>query len=82
KARKAFRVYLVAHSMGGLICRALLQSKDLRDSEEAKAVDKVFTYATPHNGIEMGGFNVPAALGIWDINNFSRKEMAGYLSLR
>jgi len=80
-AKEAFRVYLVAHSMGGLICRALLQNKDLRDSEEAKTVDKVFTYATPHNGIEMGGFNVPAALGIWDINNFSRKEMAKYLSL-
>lgn len=81
KARKVFRVYLVAHSMGGLICRALLQNEKLRDTNEAKQVDKVFTYATPHNGIEMGGFNVPAALGIWDINNFSRKEMAGYLSL-
>ena len=81
KARSEFRVYLVAHSMGGLICRALLQNKDLRDSEEATQVAKVFTYATPHNGIEMAGFNVPAALGIWDINNFSRKEMAKYLSL-
>jgi hypothetical protein len=81
KARSEFRVYLVAHSMGGLICRALLQNADLRDSAEARQVAKVFTYATPHNGIEMAGFNVPAFLGIWDINNFNRKEIAKYLSL-
>ena len=81
RARSKFRVHLVAHSMGGLICRALLQNKELRDSQEAKQVAKVFTYATPHNGIEMAGFNVPAFLGIWDINNFNRKEIAKYLNL-
>lgn len=81
QALENFRVYLVAHSMGGLICRALLQNKDLRDSDEAAAVDKVFTYATPHNGIEMAGFNVPAFLSKWDINNFNRGKIKDYLSL-
>lgn len=80
-AKRHFRVNLVAHSMGGLICRALLQNKDLRDTAEAKQVNKVFTYATPHNGIEMAGFNVPRFLGLWDINNFNRREMKKYLSL-
>ncbi len=80
-ALRDFRVNLVAHSMGGLICRTLLQNKTLRDSKEARQVHKVFTYATPHNGIELGGFNVPRFLGLWDINNFNRREMKKYLSL-
>lgn len=80
-ARRDFRVYLVSHSMGGLICRCLLQNDGFRDSEEAQLVDKVFTYATPHNGIEMAGMNVPGFLGVWDVNNFNRKKMAGYLSV-
>lgn len=81
KAREDFRVYLVAHSMGGLICRCLLQSDRLYLSEESRQVDKVFTYATPHNGIEMIGINVPRFLGLWDINNFNRRNMADYLCL-
>ncbi|MER8186914.1 alpha/beta fold hydrolase [Kitasatospora sp. NPDC094015] len=46
------RVHLVAHSMGGLICRCLLQ-KVLPDRGEDPAgyVDKLFTYGTPHGGI-------------------------------
>ncbi len=79
--QQGFRVFLVAHSMGGLICRALLQNEQLRNSAEAQEVEKVFTYATPHNGIEMGGFNIPQFLGIWDMNNFNRRKMAEYLSL-
>ncbi len=81
EAQRQFRVNLVAHSMGGLICRALLQYKDLRQSAEARQVNRVFTYATPHNGIELAGFNVPRFLGVWDINNFNRREIAKYLSL-
>ncbi|TVQ37211.1 MAG: hypothetical protein EA370_07110 [Wenzhouxiangella sp.] len=80
-ALSRFRVNLVAHSMGGLICRALLQNEQLRNSDEAGQVNKVFTYATPHNGIELAGFNVPRFLGMWDINNFNRREMKKYLSL-
>jgi hypothetical protein len=76
-----FRVYLVAHSMGGLICRCLLQN-DAVGAPEAKAlVDKVYTYGTPHNGIEIRGVNVPRLLGIWDVNHFNRANMAKFLGL-
>lgn len=77
-----FRCYLVGHSMGGLVCRGLLQNPD-NDVENARRyVDKFFTYATPHNGIELGGLNVPAWLGLLDVNNFNRDNMADYLNLK
>lgn len=79
---RAFRVYLVAHSMGGLVCRSFLQNDKISSSADRAMVEKVFTYATPHNGIEMAAFNVPAVLGLWDMNNFNRKTMAGYLGLK
>jgi len=79
--RDRFRVHLVAHSMGGLIVRCLLQNKDIGSPEAKKLVDKVFTYGTPHNGIEMRGVNVPRFLGGWDINNFNRRRIAEYLQL-
>jgi len=53
KALKAFRVNLVAHSMGGLVCRCLLQNPKVGSDEARQAVDKVYTYATPHNGIDL-----------------------------
>jgi hypothetical protein len=79
-ARKAFRVYLVGHSMGGLVCRSFLQK--IATAAERKMIDKVFTYASPHNGIEMAGINVPGFFGIWDLSNFNRKRMAGYFGLQ
>lgn len=81
QARRDFRVYLVAHSMGGLICRCLLQNPTITTADVRALVDKVFTYATPHNGIELGGFNVPSFLSINDMNNFSRPVMGDYLKL-
>ncbi len=55
------KVFLVAHSMGGLICRCLLQRViPEADQDELGRVDpaaatryvsRVFTYATPHGGI-------------------------------
>lgn len=77
-----FRVYLVAHSMGGLICRAFLQNPVLGNDEARKAVDKVFTYATPHNGIDMRLVrNIPGWLSFGDVNNFNREKMAEYMAL-
>jgi len=57
------RVFLVAHSMGGLICRSLIQrvipnasDPSLPAAQRLRAatsyVARVFTYATPHGGIE------------------------------
>jgi hypothetical protein len=76
-----FRCYLVAHSMGGLICRAFLQNPSLGEREARKCVDKVFTFATPHNGIEMAGLNVPRWLGVAEMNTFNIESMAQYLNL-
>jgi hypothetical protein len=76
-----FRCYLVAHSMGGLVCRAFLQNPELGTAEARACVDKVFTYATPHNGIEMAGANVPEWLSAFDMKNFNREYMAEYLNV-
>ncbi|MEQ1890563.1 MAG: hypothetical protein ABL951_15510, partial [Alphaproteobacteria bacterium] len=77
-----FRVHLVAHSMGGLICRAFLQNTLLGSAVARKAVDKLFTYATPHNGIDLRIVrNIPGWLSFGDFNNFSRQKMAEYLDL-
>jgi len=77
-----FRVHLVAHSMGGLVCRAFLQNPKLGSAEARGAVDKLFTYATPHNGIDMRIVrNVPGWLSFGDVNNFNRERMAGYLAV-
>ena len=79
--RKAFRVHLVAHSMGGLICRCLLQNPDVATAETRAMVDKLFTYATPHNGIDIAVINVPDLLSVNDMNNFNRGNMARYLKV-
>src|SRR3712207_2021996 len=56
------RVHLVAHSMGGLICRSMIQrfipeltrgdGEPLRRDAAADHVQSLFTYGTPHGGIE------------------------------
>ena len=79
---ETFRVHLVAHSMGGLVCRAFLQNTKLSKPEARAAVDKLFTYATPHNGIDMRIVrNVPGWLSFGDVNNFNRDNMAKYLDV-
>ena len=80
--KDAFRCYLVAHSMGGLVCRGLLQNPKNDKKSAAKYVDKLFTYATPHNGIDMAGINIPKWLDKADMNNFNRERMTGYLDLK
>jgi hypothetical protein len=76
-----FRVYLVAHSMGGLVCRAFLQNP--KYSTEARAlVDKLFPYATPHNGIDIGLLgNVPNWASLYGLKTFNRDEIARLLGL-
>jgi hypothetical protein len=79
---EGFRVHLVAHSMGGLVCRAFLQNTKLGSGAARGAVDKLFTYATPHNGIDMRIVrNVPGWLSFGDVNNFNREKMAEYLDV-
>src|SRR5690606_5227091 len=46
-------VHLVAHSMGGLVCRSLLQKIYPEHGEDPnKHIARFFTYATPHGGIQ------------------------------
>jgi len=98
EAKKAFRVYLVAHSMGGLVCRCYLQNICRRGAPDPadnlalelvpgqhsdSLVEKVFTYGTPHNGIDILGINVPDT-GPFDrlqLGNFDRDRIRKYLGL-
>ncbi|MFB7595239.1 esterase/lipase family protein [Streptomyces sp. NPDC056160] len=83
---KAPRVHLVAHSMGGLVCRCLIQ-KVLPDLglDPADYVDKLFTYGTPHGGIAFDvGFGVLEKLrdvtGIDGAEIFGPERMYAYLT--
>jgi hypothetical protein len=77
-----FRVYLVAHSMGGLVCRAFLQNSKYGSPDARALVDKLFTYATPHNGIDIGLLgNVPNWASLYGIKTFNRDEIARLLGL-
>jgi hypothetical protein len=81
-AYENFRVYLVAHSMGGLVCRAFLQNPKFASDEVVRLVDKVFTYATPHNGIDITLLgNVPGWLKLYSLSTFNRDEIAESLAL-
>lgn len=89
------KVFLVAHSMGGLICRCLLQrvipeaevdgrgGHDLRAGE--KYVASLFTYATPHGGIRFavgGGFleRLRDFTGLFGADVFGPARMYEYLT--
>lgn len=88
------RVYLVAHSMGGLICRCLIQKViperrgDPAGPGTGKAtdyVDRLFTYATPHGGIEFDiGFGlfekVRDLFGVNGADIFGPARMWSYLN--
>lgn len=76
-----FRFYLVAHSMGGLVSRGFLQNKALGDASARRSVAKFFTYATPHNGIDVAGINVPNWLTLNEINTFNRERIARLLGM-
>ncbi len=79
---KDFKVYLVAHSMGGLVCRAFLQNRQIGSADARATVDKLFTYATPHNGIDLRVVrNVPGWAALGEATNFNRERMAAYLGL-
>jgi pimeloyl-ACP methyl ester carboxylesterase len=86
KETSSERVYLVAHSMGGLVCRCLLE-KVLPERKESssKVIDKFVTFGTPHGGIEfaVGNGALETArdwLGIKDQDNFGRQRMFEFLT--
>lgn len=83
----AEKVHLVSHSMGGLVCRAMLQKVSLEGDRIPgnQIVSKLFTYGTPHGGIE---FDVGGGLIDWAMeafgpagsDMFSPDIMYGYLT--
>jgi hypothetical protein len=84
---QAKKVYLVAHSMGGLVCRSLIQKVYPENNEQASNfVDKLFTYGTPHGGIHFdvaGGKlleKLRDAAGVNDANNFGPQRMYEFLT--
>lgn len=81
QARADFKVYLVAHSMGGLVVRCWLQNL-MRKQDNPVPVDKVFTYATPHGGIDLKLVgNLPGWLRLNNTENFNDERMRDYLAI-
>jgi PGAP1-like protein len=79
----AFKVYLIGHSMGGLVIRCFLQNPNIGSAEAKGLVDEAFTYATPHNGIELDIIgNVPGFFDVNSVTNFNRDRMCEYLGLK
>jgi hypothetical protein len=84
KKTDAQKVWLVAHSMGGLICRSMLQKVcPDRGVAAASLVDKLFTYATPHGGIafSIAGINLAVPeIAPFGAEIFNAENMYGYLT--
>ena len=80
-ARADFKVYLVAHSMGGLVARCWLQNVRAEEPDPVN-VEKVFTYATPHGGIDVQLIgNIPGWVRFNNTENFNEDYMRRYLKL-
>ena len=94
KTKDADRVIVVAHSMGGLVARCMMQKicrlRDERDPGHPRdrrpakqLISKFFTYGTPHGGIsfEVGALNwAEQALGPAGSDIFAPAKMYGYLT--
>ena len=94
KTKDADKVIVVAHSMGGLVARCMMQKicllpdtrdpNNRHDRKPAKAlISKFFTYGTPHGGIsfDIGALNwSEEAFGPAGSGIFSPPKMYGYLT--
>ena len=85
---KDYRVILLAHSMGGLVCRTMLQNLMPQAGQEpTRWVHRFVTMATPHGGIDLG--SLPDGIEQWLVNTlnpndasiFEEKRMRQYLNL-
>ena len=94
KTDDADKVIIVAHSMGGLVARCMMQKicllSDERDPDQHRdrqparnLVSKFFTYGTPHGGIsfDIGALNwAEEAFGPAGADIFAPPKMYGYLT--
>ena len=81
---RAPKVYLVAHSMGGLVARCMIQKKCQQDGRVAARdiVARLFTYGTPHGGIRSAGGVaqwIEATFSPAGSDIFAPEKMQGYL---
>ncbi len=84
-----YKVILIAHSMGGLVCRTLIQ-KVLPGEGQHRAEDlvhRLVTLGTPHGGIDLGRLPdaiedaVTSLLNPFDSGMFKERRMRSYLEL-
>ncbi len=80
----ADRVWLVSHSMGGLVCRSMIQKVCPDAGRQAgDIVGKLFTIAAPHGGImfAVAGLTIPVPeIAPFGAEIFNRDVMYGYLT--
>jgi len=83
-----YKVILIAHSMGGLVCRTFIQNLLPSAKEDPKRwVHRLVTLGTPHKGIDLG--HVPdfienmatSWLNVFGSEIFEVKNMLKYLNL-
>ena len=85
---KDFKVTLIAHSMGGLVARTLIQNVlPARKEKPADWVHRLITLGTPHKGIDLGRIPdfmerfVLRKTNPFNANIFEEKRMKEYLKL-
>lgn len=84
-----YRVILIAHSMGGLVCRTLIQNLlPGRGDDPKRWIHRLVTMGTPHKGIDLGAVPeelqnlVTSGLNVFDSGIFREPRMREYLELK
>jgi len=91
---RQYKVILIAHSMGGLVCRTLIQNllpnwagASVPDKDPKRWIHRLVTIGTPHRGIELGKIPdflenfITSRLNPFDANIFNEERMRDYLKL-
>jgi pimeloyl-ACP methyl ester carboxylesterase len=83
-----YKVILIAHSMGGLVCRTLIQNLlPARKIDPKSVIHRLVTLGTPHRGIDLGRIPdfmerfVLRKMNPFNANIFEEKRMLEYLKL-
>jgi pimeloyl-ACP methyl ester carboxylesterase len=86
--QQRYKVILIAHSMGGLVCRTLLQNLlSAKKENPSRWVHRLVTIGTPHGGIDLGAVPdllehiVAMTFNPGDSNIFDPTVMRRYLNL-